>query len=221
MFRNSVYFWWFFNHFNYDFSIESKCCGLGSQLLLVQRNLVQSKLSSRRLFIIVLLWALHRQQMILTSNDRFSKISHLLQFITKISKWILNYWVSFLLLFQVFSSNIVKQLKVDKSLNLMFVSINIFSESFGQNYPEENDGTLDCITMAICCQFNRHGTLLAVGCNDGRLVIWDFLTRGIAKIIQVRFILFTKILSNGLLGTYWSWKFLLMADTLLTYHRYS
>lgn len=57
-------------------------------------------------------------------------------------------------------------------------------ESFGQNYPEENDGTLDCITMAITCQFNRYGTLLAVGCNDGRIVVWDFLTRGIAKIIQ-------------------------------------
>uniref|UniRef100_A0A8C1VZ24 Retinoblastoma binding protein 5 n=1 Tax=Cyprinus carpio TaxID=7962 RepID=A0A8C1VZ24_CYPCA len=58
------------------------------------------------------------------------------------------------------------------------------AESFGQNYPEEADGTLDCISMALTCTFNRWGTLLAVGCNDGRIVIWDFLTRGIAKIIS-------------------------------------
>ncbi|KAK6173805.1 hypothetical protein SNE40_017200 [Patella caerulea] len=57
-------------------------------------------------------------------------------------------------------------------------------ESFGQNHPEEFDGTLDCVSIAITCAFNRHGTLLAVGCNDGRIVIWDFLTRGIAKVIN-------------------------------------
>ncbi|XP_045464658.1 retinoblastoma-binding protein 5 homolog [Harmonia axyridis] len=57
-------------------------------------------------------------------------------------------------------------------------------ESFGQNYPEEFDGTLDSLSIAVTCAFNKRGTLLAVGCNDGRIVIWDFLTRGIAKIIS-------------------------------------
>lgn len=49
------------------------------------------------------------------------------------------------------------------------------------NVPEEFDGQLDCQSYAICCSFNRHGTLLAVGCNDGRITIWDFLTRIVAK----------------------------------------
>ncbi|XP_052803337.1 retinoblastoma-binding protein 5 homolog [Mya arenaria] len=57
-------------------------------------------------------------------------------------------------------------------------------ETFGQNYPEEFDGALDCVSIAITCAFNRQGTLLAVGCNDGRLVLWDFLTRGISKVIN-------------------------------------
>ncbi|RWS11575.1 retinoblastoma-binding protein 5-like protein [Dinothrombium tinctorium] len=57
-------------------------------------------------------------------------------------------------------------------------------QQFGQNYPEEFDGVLDCISLAVTCAFNRRGTLLAVGCNDGRIVIWDFLTRGIAKVIS-------------------------------------
>jgi len=57
-------------------------------------------------------------------------------------------------------------------------------ESFGQNYPEDFDGALDCVSIAVACSFNRRGTLLAVGCNDGRIVIWDFLTRGITKILN-------------------------------------
>ncbi|XP_064600491.1 retinoblastoma-binding protein 5 homolog [Liolophura sinensis] len=56
-------------------------------------------------------------------------------------------------------------------------------ESFGQNFPEDFDGALDCVSIAVTCSFNRQGTLLAVGCNDGRIVLWDFLTRGITKVI--------------------------------------
>uniref|UniRef100_U3JDR9 Retinoblastoma-binding protein 5 n=1 Tax=Ficedula albicollis TaxID=59894 RepID=U3JDR9_FICAL len=58
------------------------------------------------------------------------------------------------------------------------------SETLQTDSYSEADGTLDCISMALTCTFNRWGTLLAVGCNDGRIVIWDFLTRGIAKIIS-------------------------------------
>ncbi|CAG7834440.1 unnamed protein product [Allacma fusca] len=56
-------------------------------------------------------------------------------------------------------------------------------ETFGQNYPEEYDGVLDCVSLAVTAAFNRRGTLLAVGCNDGRIVVWDFMTRGISKVI--------------------------------------
>lgn len=49
--------------------------------------------------------------------------------------------------------------------------------------PEEFEGVLESPNLAICCTFNRRGTLLAVGCTDGRIVIWDFLTRGVAKCI--------------------------------------
>jgi COMPASS component SWD1 len=49
---------------------------------------------------------------------------------------------------------------------------------------QEFDGALDCISLAVTCAYNKRGTLLAVGCNDGRIVVWDFLTRGIAKIIS-------------------------------------
>ncbi|XP_055332566.1 retinoblastoma-binding protein 5 homolog [Paramacrobiotus metropolitanus] len=62
-------------------------------------------------------------------------------------------------------------------------NLEFFLDSFGQNYPEEQHGTLDCISIALTCAFNRQGTLLAVGCNDGRICIWDFTTRCIAKII--------------------------------------
>lgn len=36
--------------------------------------------------------------------------------------------------------------------------------------------------LTRCVQFNPRGNLLAAGCSDGRVVIWDFLTRSIVKI---------------------------------------
>lgn len=45
------------------------------------------------------------------------------------------------------------------------------------------DGVLDSVSVPICAAFNKYGTVLAVGCNDGTIVFWDFLTRGIIKII--------------------------------------
>lgn len=53
-----------------------------------------------------------------------------------------------------------------------------------KHVPEEFDGKLDCSSFAVCCTFNRCGSLLAVGCNDGRIVVWDFPTRNIAKNIS-------------------------------------
>ena len=66
-------------------------------------------------------------------------------------------------------------------------------EQFGQNYPEEFDGVLDCISFATVASFNRHGSVLAVGSNDGRIFIWDFMTRGIAKIISAHVVAITSL----------------------------
>lgn len=57
-------------------------------------------------------------------------------------------------------------------------------QQFSQNYPEEFDGVLGmAYSFGSTAAFNRRGSVLAVGCNDGRVYIWDFLTRGIAKTI--------------------------------------
>ncbi|XP_065176061.1 retinoblastoma-binding protein 5 homolog [Sycon ciliatum] len=61
------------------------------------------------------------------------------------------------------------------------MSISAILNTPEKHYPEENDGCLDCGALANSCAFNRFGTLLAVGCRDGRIVLWDLLTRGITR----------------------------------------
>nr|ALJ75661.1 RBBP5 [Schmidtea mediterranea] len=68
--------------------------------------------------------------------------------------------------------------------------------AFHQNYPEAPDGHLErikkdevskessCATYAITLQFNRCGNLIAIGCNDGRIEIWDYCTRRMIKYIS-------------------------------------
>ncbi|CAF0789016.1 unnamed protein product [Didymodactylos carnosus] len=50
-------------------------------------------------------------------------------------------------------------------------------------YPQMLDSCLDCKSHALVCSFNRLGTLLAVGCLDGNLYIWDFVAKTISKSI--------------------------------------
>ncbi|KAG5016501.1 hypothetical protein JHK82_022156 [Glycine max] len=55
-----------------------------------------------------------------------------------------------------------------------------FGELIKGDFPEVIEEYLEHGCMK-CIAFNRRGTLLAAGCNNGSCVIWDFETRGIAK----------------------------------------
>lgn len=52
-----------------------------------------------------------------------------------------------------------------------------------QSCPEIIDGVLDCAAVSLCAAFNKYGSVMAVGCNDGTIVFWDFQTRNMIKII--------------------------------------
>ena len=52
---------------------------------------------------------------------------------------------------------------------------------------------------ARCLSFNRRGTLLATGCHDGSVVLWDFDTRGVIKILTDE-----EEASSSVVSIYWS-----------------
>ena len=64
------------------------------------------------------------------------------------------------------------------------MNLNLLQQNFTQNYPDEFDGILDSSNaIVLTVAFNRRGTLLAGGCNDGKILIWDFTTRGLSRVI--------------------------------------
>ncbi|KAG0040246.1 chromatin binding protein [Podila clonocystis] len=53
-------------------------------------------------------------------------------------------------------------------------------DPFEQDFPEVIEDTLED-GPAVTVKFNRRGTLLAAGCSDGSIVVWDFDTRGVSR----------------------------------------
>jgi hypothetical protein len=49
--------------------------------------------------------------------------------------------------------------------------------------PEHLEEFLD-FGRSRCIAFNPAGTLLASGCEGGEVVVWDCLTRGVARVYQ-------------------------------------
>jgi len=59
------------------------------------------------------------------------------------------------------------------------------------DYPNYIETHLDYGLSTVAC-FNRKGTLLAAGTTNGQIVIWDFETRSVAKVLQHEAEIFTQ-----------------------------
>lgn len=51
----------------------------------------------------------------------------------------------------------------------------------------KNEQIVECYLqkgVATRCEFNRKGNFLATGLNNGKCVIWDFDTKGVARVLK-------------------------------------
>lgn len=64
-------------------------------------------------------------------------------------------------------------------MNKLLQPMSIVSTSL--DFPSTRYSTIE-EGFSISCKFNRWGTLLAVGCRDGRIIIWDAETYSIAQV---------------------------------------
>ena len=95
-------------------------------------------------------------------------------------------------------------------MNLKYV------EPTGHDYPKKLEETIPASKeegTSACCTFNRRGTLLAIGCREGHINIWDFETRSIATVLKEHSGIVTSVSwsRNGskLLSSDWSGLLLL------------
>ena len=60
------------------------------------------------------------------------------------------------------------------------------------DFPDVLDDSLSVPGITLtCCQFNPHGTLVAAGSREGHIVLFDFLTRSVAKTLTYPSLLLT------------------------------
>lgn len=68
----------------------------------------------------------------------------------------------------------------------------LLDASAHHDFPEHVGESLED-GFAVTCAFNRRGTLLAVGCNDGRVAVWDFDTLQVARVLLKHLMVVTSV----------------------------
>lgn len=77
-------------------------------------------------------------------------------------------------------------ISISSSLSPSPFSLLSMYTNFETDFPDTASSALTRSNSSKQCtiQFNTRGTLLAVGCSDGCVAIYDFQTRAVAKVLK-------------------------------------